>query len=62
MKLTSLLITAQAFDVKKTDNTCPLYLCDTTHAGSINMDEQVFCYKQDVKNPFEVKMKTCDDG
>ena len=26
------------------------------------MDEQVFCYKHEVNNPFRIKIKACLDG
>jgi hypothetical protein len=26
------------------------------------MDDQVFCYRNDVSNPFEFKLKMCPDG
>ena len=50
------------YDLVDTSSTCPKFKCDTIHAGSIDMSEQVFCYKQDVANPFEVKVKTCGDN
>jgi hypothetical protein len=62
MKLTSFILTSYALEMKNTETECPVYTCDTKHTGSINMDEQVFCFKQDLYNPLEVKLKTCGDG
>ena len=38
---------------------CPIFSCSSIHNGGINMDEQVFCYKNNVYNPFEINLKTC---
>lgn len=41
---------------------CPTFTCDTIHNGGIDMNEQVFCYRTEVDNPFKVKLKTCQNG
>ena len=51
------------YDLIETANTCMRFECNEWHAGgTINMQEQVYCYKQDVADPFTVKLKTCGDG
>lgn len=41
---------------------CPIFTCANLHNGDINMDEQVFCFKNNVFNPFEINLKTCKNG
>lgn len=40
---------------------CPRFACESVHNG-INMDQQVFCYKHEVDNPFLIKLKPCLEG
>jgi hypothetical protein len=40
---------------------CPSFVCESDHNG-ISMDDQVFCYKHDVQNPFRIKLKNCLAG
>jgi hypothetical protein len=55
---------SKAFNTEVMDPSqlCPAFTCETLHNGGINMDEQVFCYRNEVDNPFSVKLKTCIDG
>ena len=52
---------AQAFDIQNVNSICPVFKCKAEHNG-INMTDQVFCFKADVDNPFNINLKTCPEG
>ena len=56
MKRILLLPTAIATQLLDPLDFCPMFTCESIHNGDINMDEQVFCFKHEVDNPFSIKL------